>query len=85
MSRSEGTVRTVRDQRIWCQNFINIGPRTTELAILRILAHLFCVTYCARRYAKNIGAIQILGQFRAFDEILAVRTRTIAEKSALEA
>ena len=57
----------------------------TELAILRILAHLFCVRFCARRYAKNIGAIQILGQFCTFEEILAVREPHIAEKSALEA
>ena len=56
-----------------------------ELAILCILAHLFCVTFFARIYAKNIGAIQILGQFCTFEKILAVRQAHIAEKSAFEA
>ena len=61
---------------------MKIGSRTAELAILRVLAHLFCVEFCARRYAKNIGAIQILGQFCTFEEILAVRNCPRAEKSA---
>ena len=34
---------------------------------------------------KNFGAIQILGQFRTFEEILVIWSFRIAEKSALEA
>ena len=52
---------------------------------MRVFTHLFCVTFYAWRYPKNFGAIQILGQFRTFEEILAVVAAPRAEKSAWEA
>ena len=56
-----------------------------KLDFLREKSRLFCVKYFAWRYAKNFAAIQILGQFCTFEEILAVWEVHIAEKSALEA